>query len=103
VVVLVHHIDIPPRHSIAEYLAALITETRPLTQAVYIRGHIAKIRGAGNHVVGVDDPAKLDAAKALGVDVVMIRQQALPGGIAVVSSVQDAAAWVISQGNAGPV
>ena len=47
--------------------------------------------------------AKLDAARALGVDVVMIRRPALPGGVAVVSSVQDAVAWVLGQGNAGPV
>ena len=47
--------------------------------------------------------AKLDAARALGVAVVMIRRPALPGGAAVVSSVQDAVAWVLGQGNAGPV
>jgi precorrin-6A/cobalt-precorrin-6A reductase len=47
--------------------------------------------------------AKLDAARALGVDVVMIRRPALPGGVPVVSSVQDAVAWVLGQGNAGPV
>jgi len=47
--------------------------------------------------------AKLDAARALGVDVVMIRRPTLPGGVPVVSSVQDAVAWVLRQGNAGPV
>ena len=45
--------------------------------------------------------AKLDAARALGVDVVMVRRPALPDGVAVVSSVTDAVAWVLSPGNAG--
>jgi len=44
--------------------------------------------------------AKLDAARDIGVDVVMIARPALPDGIAVVSSVQDAAAWVLSRDNA---
>ena len=47
--------------------------------------------------------AKLDAARALGVDVVMIRRPALPDGVAVVISVQDAVAWVLGKGNADPV
>jgi len=45
--------------------------------------------------------AKLDAARALGVDVVMIRRPDMPEGVTVVSSVQDAVAWVLSRGNAG--
>ena len=44
--------------------------------------------------------AKLDAARDIGVDVVMIARPALPDGIAVVRSVQDAAAWVLSRDNA---
>ena len=44
--------------------------------------------------------AKLDAARALGVDVVMIRRPAFPEGVAVVNSVTDAVAWVLSLGNA---
>jgi len=44
--------------------------------------------------------AKLDAARALGVDVVMVRRPALPEGVAIVSSVTDAVAWVLSPGNA---
>lgn len=47
--------------------------------------------------------AKLDAASSLGADVLMIQRPALPDGVAVVSSVQDAVAWVLGQGNAGPV
>jgi len=44
--------------------------------------------------------AKLDAASALSVDVVMIKRPALPEGVAVVSSVTDAVTWVLSPGNA---
>lgn len=47
--------------------------------------------------------AKLGAASSLGADVLMIQRPALPDGVAVVSSVQDAVAWVLGQGNAGPV
>jgi precorrin-6A/cobalt-precorrin-6A reductase len=44
--------------------------------------------------------AKLAAASSLGADVVMIQRPALPDGVAVVSSVQDAVAWVLNRGNA---
>ena len=37
---------------------------------------------------------KLDAARRLGVDVVMIQRPALPSGLPVVSTVEDAVAWV---------
>ena len=40
--------------------------------------------------------AKVDAARALGVDVVMIERPALPDGVQVVRSVSDAMAWVVS-------
>jgi len=39
---------------------------------------------------------KLDAARRLGVDVVMIERPALPDGVQVVRSVSDAMAWVVS-------
>ena len=45
--------------------------------------------------------AKLDAAQALGVDVVMIDRPPLPYGVAVVGSVDEAADWVFSRDNAG--
>jgi precorrin-6A/cobalt-precorrin-6A reductase len=45
--------------------------------------------------------AKLDAARALGVDVVLIQRPALPGGVPAVSSVEEAVDWVFSLGNAG--
>ena len=45
--------------------------------------------------------AKLDAAHALGVDVVMIDRPPLPPGATVVTSVDEAVDWVISRGNAG--
>ena len=45
--------------------------------------------------------AKMDAARDLGIDVVMIRRPALPQGVRVVESVDDAHAWVLSRGNAG--
>jgi precorrin-6A/cobalt-precorrin-6A reductase len=41
---------------------------------------------------------KLDAAAALGVSVVMVDRPALPGGVATVSTVDDAVAWVSSLG-----
>jgi len=44
--------------------------------------------------------AKLEAARALGVDVVMIERPMLPCGVTVVSSVQEAVAWVLSRDNA---
>ncbi len=44
--------------------------------------------------------AKLDAARELGVDVVMIGRPALPVGVAVVNSVDAAVEWVLSRGNA---
>lgn len=44
--------------------------------------------------------AKLDAARALGVDVVMIDRPPLPHGVEVVDSVDDAAGWVFSRGSA---
>ena len=44
--------------------------------------------------------AKLDAAQALGVDVVMIRRPPVPPGVKVVGSVDDAEAWVLSRDNA---
>lgn len=44
--------------------------------------------------------AKLDAAQALGVDVVMIDRPPLPAGVTVVRSVDDAADWVLSRGSA---
>jgi len=45
--------------------------------------------------------AKLDAARSLDIDVIMIERPALPSGVAVVGSVRDACAWVLSPGNAG--
>lgn len=44
--------------------------------------------------------AKLDAARALGVDVIMIDRPALPGGVAIVGSVDDAVDWVLSRDSA---
>lgn len=44
---------------------------------------------------------KLDAAQSLGVDVVMIDRPPLPEGVTVVDSVDAAADWVLSRGNAG--
>lgn len=44
--------------------------------------------------------AKLDAAQALGVDVVMIDRPPLPDGVTVVGSVDEAADWVFSRGSA---
>ena len=44
--------------------------------------------------------AKLDAASSLGADVLMIQRPALPDGVAVVSSVQDAVAWAFNRGSA---
>ena len=41
---------------------------------------------------------KLDAAAALGVPVVMVDRPPLPDGVAVVSTVDDAVAWVSSLG-----
>ena len=41
--------------------------------------------------------AKLDAARNLGVDVVMIQRPELPAGLAVVESVSDAAELVLRQ------
>jgi precorrin-6A/cobalt-precorrin-6A reductase len=45
--------------------------------------------------------AKLGAARDLNVDVIMIDRPALPSGVGIVSSVQDAADWVLNPGNAG--
>jgi precorrin-6A/cobalt-precorrin-6A reductase len=45
--------------------------------------------------------AKLDVARDLDVDVIMIERPTLPLGVAVVESVQDALDWVFSRGNAG--
>jgi precorrin-6A/cobalt-precorrin-6A reductase len=42
---------------------------------------------------------KLDAAAALGVAVVMVDRPPLPGGVATVSTVDAAAAWVRSNGS----
>jgi precorrin-6A/cobalt-precorrin-6A reductase len=47
--------------------------------------------------------AKLDAASALGVEVIMIRRPALPDGVAVVTSVRDAVVWVLGRGRADAV
>ena len=44
--------------------------------------------------------AKLDAASSLGADVLMIQRPALPDGVAVVSSVQDAVVWAFNRGSA---
>jgi len=44
--------------------------------------------------------AKLEAARSLGVDVVMMERPMLPCGVTVVSSVQEAVAWVLSRDNA---
>jgi precorrin-6A/cobalt-precorrin-6A reductase len=44
--------------------------------------------------------AKLDAASSLGADVLMVQRPALPDGVAVVNSAQDAVAWALSPGNA---
>ena len=45
--------------------------------------------------------AKLAAASSLGADVLMIQRPALPDGVAVVSSVQEAVAWAFNRGSAG--
>lgn len=45
--------------------------------------------------------AKLDAARAFGVDVVMIQRPALPDRVSAVSSVEEAVDWVFSRGSAG--
>lgn len=45
--------------------------------------------------------AKIDAAQALGVAVVMIDRPPLPAGVSVVDSVDAAVDWVFSRGNAG--
>jgi precorrin-6A/cobalt-precorrin-6A reductase len=45
--------------------------------------------------------AKLDAARDLDVDVIMIERPSLPSGVAVVGSIQEALAWVLSPDNAG--
>lgn len=44
--------------------------------------------------------AKLDAARALGVDVVMIDRPPLPAGVTVVGAVGEAAEWVLSRDSA---
>ena len=49
---------------------------------------------------GVMTRAKLDAASSLGADVLMIQRPALPDGVAVVSSVQDAVVWAFNRGSA---
>jgi len=41
--------------------------------------------------------AKLDAARSLGIDVVMIQRPTLPAGVTVVQSVSGAAEWVLGQ------
>ena len=43
--------------------------------------------------------AKIDAAQALGIDVVVIQRPELPPGVSVVDSVDAARAWVLSRGN----
>lgn len=48
---------------------------------------------------GVMTRAKLDAARDLGVDVVMIQRPELPPGVDVVDSVDAAQAWVLSRGS----
>jgi precorrin-6A/cobalt-precorrin-6A reductase len=45
--------------------------------------------------------AKLDAARGLDIDVIMIERPSLPSGVAVVGSIQEALEWVVSPGNAG--
>ena len=45
--------------------------------------------------------AKLDAARALDIDVIMIDRPALPSGVAVVCSIQEAVEWALSPGSAG--
>jgi precorrin-6A/cobalt-precorrin-6A reductase len=42
--------------------------------------------------------AKLDAARDLDIDVIMIERPSLPSGVAVVSSVQEALVWVRQPG-----
>jgi precorrin-6A/cobalt-precorrin-6A reductase len=44
--------------------------------------------------------AKLGAARALDVGVIMIERPALPAGVQVVGSTQEALVWVLSPGNA---
>ncbi len=62
-------------------------------------GELALLRDNGIDAVvtknsgGALTRAKLDAARALGVDVVMIERPALPAGVQVVDSVEDAARW----------
>ncbi|MFM9034455.1 MAG: cobalt-precorrin-6A reductase [Mycobacterium sp.] len=49
---------------------------------------------------GAMTAAKLQAARDLGVDVVMIRRPALPAGVTVVGTVDEALDWVLSRGSA---
>lgn len=48
---------------------------------------------------GVFTRAKLDAARELGIDVVMIRRPELPDGLTTVASVSEAQQWVLSRDN----
>jgi precorrin-6A/cobalt-precorrin-6A reductase len=45
--------------------------------------------------------AKFDVARDLDVDVIMIERPSLPSGVAVVGSIQEALAWVLSPDNSG--
>ncbi len=49
---------------------------------------------------GAMTSAKLQAAQDLGIDVVMIRRPALPSGVTVVGTVEEAQAWVLSRDSA---
>ncbi|MBU3751744.1 MAG: cobalt-precorrin-6A reductase [Mycobacterium sp.] len=49
---------------------------------------------------GAMTAAKIQAAADLGIDIVMIRRPALPSGVRVVGTVDDAQNWVLSRGTA---
>ena len=69
-------------------------EERELLRSRGIEALVTKNSG------GAMTRAKLEAASSLGADVLMIQRPALPDGVAVVSSVQDAVAWAFNRGSA---
>ena len=69
-------------------------EERELLRSRGIEALVTKNSG------GAMTRAKLEAASSLGADVLMIQRPALPDGVAVVSSVQDAVVWAFNRGSA---
>lgn len=68
-------------------------EERELMAAHRIQAVVTKNSG------GAMTRAKIDAARDLGIDVVMIERPNLPAGVQAVGSVAEAEAWVLSRGN----